>query len=111
MGTALIAIGAIVPMLLILVVIHELGHFATARLMGVKVLEFGVGFPPRALGWYTGRTRVLLDLDTRFIGIGSAVELSSGQFVKVSSSEDVHGNLVARTVELVSPSRLFRARS
>ena len=108
MGTALIAIGAIVPMLLILVVIHELGHFATARLMGVKVLEFGVGFPPRALGWYTGRTRVLLDLDTRFIGIGSAVELSSGQLVKVSSSEDVHGNLVARTVELVSPSRLFQ---
>ena len=108
MGTALIAIGAIVPMLLILVVIHELGHFATARLMGVKVLEFGVGFPPRALGWYTGRTRVLLDLDTRFIGIGGVGELSSGQLVKVSSSEDVHGNLVARTVELVSPSRFFR---
>ena len=108
MGTALIAIGAIVPMLLILVVIHELGHFATARLMGVKVLEFGVGFPPRALGWYTGRTRVLLDLDTRFIGIGGAGELSSGQLVKVSSSEDVHGNLVARTVELVSPSRFFQ---
>ena len=31
-----------------LVVIHELGHFVTARLMRVKVLEFGVGFPPRA---------------------------------------------------------------
>jgi len=31
-----------------LVVIHELGHFITARLAGVRVLEFGVGFPPRA---------------------------------------------------------------
>jgi regulator of sigma E protease len=31
-----------------LVVIHELGHFVTARLMNVRVLEFGVGFPPRA---------------------------------------------------------------
>src|SRR4051794_3793988 len=31
-----------------LVVIHELGHFITARLAGVKVLEFGIGFPPRA---------------------------------------------------------------
>ena len=29
-------------------VIHELGHFVTARLAGVRVLEFGVGFPPRA---------------------------------------------------------------
>jgi regulator of sigma E protease len=31
-----------------LVIIHELGHFFTARLAGVRVLEFGVGFPPRA---------------------------------------------------------------
>jgi regulator of sigma E protease len=31
-----------------LVVIHELGHFFTARLSNVRVLEFGIGFPPRA---------------------------------------------------------------
>jgi len=31
-----------------LVVIHELGHFITARMAGVRVLEFGIGFPPRA---------------------------------------------------------------
>jgi regulator of sigma E protease len=31
-----------------LVVIHELGHFITARLAKVRVLEFGIGFPPRA---------------------------------------------------------------
>ncbi len=31
-----------------LVVIHELGHFVTARLAKVRVLEFGIGFPPRA---------------------------------------------------------------
>ena len=31
-----------------LVVIHELGHFVVARLAKVRVLEFGVGFPPRA---------------------------------------------------------------
>jgi regulator of sigma E protease len=30
------------------VLIHEFGHFLTARLAGVRVLEFGVGFPPRA---------------------------------------------------------------
>ena len=29
-------------------VIHELGHFFTARAFKVRVLEFGVGFPPRA---------------------------------------------------------------
>jgi regulator of sigma E protease len=32
----------------LLVLIHEVGHFVVARLFRVRVLEFGVGFPPRA---------------------------------------------------------------
>jgi len=32
----------------LLVLVHEVGHFITARLFKVRVLEFGVGFPPRA---------------------------------------------------------------
>ena len=39
---------AFLVVLSVLVVIHELGHFFTARLSNVRVLEFGVGFPPRA---------------------------------------------------------------
>jgi regulator of sigma E protease len=35
-------------MLGLLVVVHELGHFIVARLARVRVLEFGLGFPPRA---------------------------------------------------------------
>lgn len=31
-----------------LVVIHELGHFVVAKLFRIRVLEFGIGFPPRA---------------------------------------------------------------
>jgi regulator of sigma E protease len=34
--------------LVVLVVIHELGHFIVARRAGVRVHEFGIGFPPRA---------------------------------------------------------------
>jgi regulator of sigma E protease len=30
------------------VLVHELGHFAVARVAKVRVLEFGIGFPPRA---------------------------------------------------------------
>ncbi|MDD2656986.1 MAG: RIP metalloprotease RseP [Patescibacteria group bacterium] len=36
----------------LLVVAHEFGHFITARKSGMKVFEFGFGFPPRALGFY-----------------------------------------------------------
>lgn len=32
----------------VLVFIHELGHFAVAKFFGVRVDEFGMGFPPRA---------------------------------------------------------------
>lgn len=36
----------------LLVLVHEWGHFVTARMFGMKVYEFGLGFPPRAGGWY-----------------------------------------------------------
>lgn len=100
METVLIAVGSLVPLLLILVVIHEFGHYATARSMGVKVLEFGVGFPPRAFGVYTGNTRVLVDGSTRYVGFSGPEGLGLGQKIKVSSTEDANGNLVARVIEM-----------
>lgn len=33
----------------ILVFVHELGHFSVAKWFGVRVDEFGMGFPPRAI--------------------------------------------------------------
>ena len=43
-----ITIVIFLAMLGILVVIHELGHFVVARMANIRVLEFGIGFPPRA---------------------------------------------------------------
>lgn len=37
--------------LMALVVAHEFGHFIMARKNGVKVNEFGIGFPPRMVAW------------------------------------------------------------
>ena len=100
METVLIAIGSLVPLLIFLVAIHEFGHFVTARAMGVKVLEFGIGFPPRAFGFYTGNTAVMVDARTRYVGFTGLDDLSCGQKVRVSSTEDDQGNLVARIIEL-----------
>ncbi len=36
----------------LLVLVHELGHFLTAKKLGVKSEEFGFGFPPRIFGLY-----------------------------------------------------------
>ena len=45
------AVLPFVSMLVALIVIHELGHFITAKAFGIKVLEAGIGYPPRAWGF------------------------------------------------------------
>lgn len=42
-------IGAFILVLTPIILIHELGHFVAARLSGIRVEEFGLGFPPRAV--------------------------------------------------------------
>ena len=42
--------------LMILVFIHELGHFLAAKLFGMRVERFSVGFPPRVWGFKKGDT-------------------------------------------------------
>ena len=41
----------IIPILAVLILVHEIGHFVAARSIGVKVEEFGIGIPPRLKGW------------------------------------------------------------
>lgn len=40
----------------VLIFVHEFGHFITAKRSGMKVEEFGFGFPPRAWGIKRGET-------------------------------------------------------
>src|SRR3990172_6889897 len=39
-----------------LIFVHELGHFIAAKLLGVKVLRFSIGFGPRLFGLTRGET-------------------------------------------------------
>lgn len=39
----------VIAILAFLIIVHELGHFIAARIFGVRVQEFGIGYPPRAL--------------------------------------------------------------
>ena len=47
---------------LILIVIHEFGHFIAAKLLGVKVNEFAVGFGPRLFGFQGKETKYSFNL-------------------------------------------------
>lgn len=52
-----------------IILVHELGHFAIARLMKIEVEEFGFGFPPRLLRLWRGRGSLLVGKDRLIIPI------------------------------------------
>ena len=60
----------------VLIFVHELGHFLLAKLLGVKVLKFSLGFGPKVIGRKFGDTEYLL----------SAVPL--GGYVKMLGQSD-----------------------
>ena len=72
----LITIVAFLGVLAVLIIAHELGHFATAKAFRVRVDEFGLGFPPRLLAIRRGETLYSLN----------AIPL--GGFTKMSGEED-----------------------
>jgi len=45
-----------------LIFIHELGHFLVAKLVGIRVLGFSIGFGPRVIGFRRGETDYRLSL-------------------------------------------------
>ena len=53
---------AVVALLGVLILAHELGHFLVAKLFGVKVLRFSFGFGPRLFGFTAGSTEYRLSL-------------------------------------------------
>jgi regulator of sigma E protease len=67
---------AFLPILSVMMFVHELGHFLTARLTGITVLEFGFGLPPRL--WGFKRNGVVYSINW----------IPFGAFVKMLGEED-----------------------
>ncbi len=76
MFETIIYILGFLVILSVLIIVHEAGHFAMAKAAGVKVLEFGLGFPPRVWGIRYGDT------------LYSFNALPLGGFVKMVGEED-----------------------
>ena len=53
----------------LIVAVHEFGHYASARLLGMRVLEFAIGFGPKLFGW----RRSEIDYSVRAIPFGGYV--------------------------------------
>src|SRR5438045_6451204 len=67
--TAVLAVGVILGFMIL---IHEFGHYATAKLLGVRVEVFSIGFGKRLLGFRRGET----DYRIAAIPLGGYVKMS-----------------------------------
>jgi len=67
---------SVILIIVLLILAHEFGHFLTAKLSGVKVEEFGLGYPPRLAAFRVGETVYSLNL------------LPLGGFVRLLGEED-----------------------
>lgn len=78
----MVTILVFILILLVLVLIHEAGHFFVAKWFGIKVEEFGFGFPPKAFGVKRGETEYTFNW------------LPIGGFVKLYGEDDAGGGKI-----------------
>lgn len=57
----LLTILLFLVVLMVLIFVHELGHFSVAKYFGIRVDEFGIGFPPKIFGTKRGETEYTLN--------------------------------------------------
>ena len=103
-------IGYIVPFLFVLTIVvffHELGHFVVARLVGVKVLTFSLGFGPELIGFNDRKgtrwkiSAVPLGGYVKFFGDDNEASAPSAESLATMSEDDRkvsfhHKNVFAR---------------
>ncbi len=90
------ATGYVIPFLIVLTVVvfvHEWGHFIVARLNGVRVDVFSVGFGPELFGWYDSKgtrwrvSAIPLGGYVKFHGDAGAASTPAGDLDRMSAAE------------------------
>jgi regulator of sigma E protease len=69
----LLTLAAVAVVLGVLIFVHELGHFAAAKAVGVQVLRFSIGFGPPIVQWRRGETAYWL----AWVPLGGYVKLAT----------------------------------
>ena len=89
------SIIAVVLVLGVLIFFHELGHFLVARLVGVKVLRFSLGFGPRLFGINRNGTDYCLSL----IPLGGYVKLLGENPNEILSPKEIPFSFLHRPLK------------
>jgi regulator of sigma E protease len=80
----LVSVVAFVVLVGLMVVVHEFGHFAIAKLCGVRVESFSVGFGPRLVGFTYGETEYKICI----LPLGGYVKMTGETPDQISGSGD-----------------------
>jgi len=100
LGNGLINVVLLLVILVGLVVFHEFGHFLVARRAGVKVHEFGIGFPPKALTYHTDKKGTAYTLN--WLPIGGFVRMEGEDGESDDPDSFVRKNLRTRLAILLA---------
>ena len=79
-----------------LIILHEFGHFILAKIFGVKVEEFGIGYPPRLIGKRFGETLYSLNL----LPFGAFVKIP-GEIGKTDDKRSFSSQSVSKRILIV----------
>lgn len=92
----LITIISTVIVLGVLIFVHELGHFLTAKLVDIEVPRFSIGFGPRILGFRRGETEYVISL----LPLGGYVKMAGMEEMEVIEGKDEHRRVAGDLVDV-----------
>ena len=78
----LVSVAAFIVLIGVMVVVHEFGHFAVAKLCKVRVEEFSFGFGPRLFGYKYGGT----DYKVCLLPVGGFVKMAGENFSELTDA-------------------------
>jgi regulator of sigma E protease len=91
------SIVAAVVIFAVLILVHEAGHFFVAKRLGVRVLRFSIGYPPRLFGIRRGQT----DYAIGATPMGGYVRMLGDEIADEPSSETINGYLEELKLDLL----------
>ncbi|MBN2471791.1 MAG: RIP metalloprotease RseP [Anaerolineae bacterium] len=107
MNEFLLSLASFAIMLVPTILLHELGHFVAGKLVGITILEFGLGFPPRLVKLFEHRgTEYTLNM----LPLGGFVRPLGEDFVRPVGEEEASGDWAeARRRGITNPKSVNQA--
>ncbi len=94
----LVSILSAVIILGLLIIVHEAGHFVVAKRLGVRVIRFSIGYPPKIWGIRLGETEYALGATP----LGGYVRMLGDEVGEETGSEDTESFLREVALDLLA---------